>query len=63
MKRNADMTMQRAILEIENMIHILEDRIGSGTITKIWVTAEDIDALRMAKDALLRQRDMEDDRK
>jgi len=57
------MTIERAIHEIENMIHLFEDRIGNGTIAKIWVTADDIDALHMAKEALQRQQDMEDDRR
>ena len=46
------MDIDRAILEIKNMILHFEDMIGIGCITKIWVAQEDIDALHLAVEAL-----------
>ena len=57
------MTIERAILEIENMLQLFEDHVGYNAIVKLSVTANDIDALRMALEALQRQRDLDDDLK
>ena len=46
------MDIEKAILEIRNMITLFEDMTGSSCVVKIWASKDDIDALRMAVEAL-----------
>ena len=57
------MTIDDAIKEISNMITLFEDMIGTGCVTKIWTSRDDIDALRLAVEALREKAMREDDRK
>lgn len=57
------MTTDRALLELENMLNLFEDHIGYNATVKLSVTSNDIDALRMAVDALKAQKEREDDRR
>ena len=57
------MTIERAILELTNMIGLFEDARGINRLTRLTVTDADIEAVRMGIDALNEQKKREDDRR
>lgn len=57
------MNIDRAILELKNMIMQFEDMMGSGCVVKIWASRDDIDALQMGVDALEEKKLKGDDRR
>ena len=57
------MSLEKAILELKNMLLQFEDMAQAGCIVKLWVSSTDIDALQMAIEALEEKQRKEDDKR